>query len=229
MDKHLPYFEMTKACERPGCPLCTLVRDRTARYLDNLLFEHVSDRPFRAQFRASGGFCAEHADALANYRDGLAVAILYRDIFTDQLLELGKAKKATKAFRTQVATASPWKKSRMASAPCGVCVERDRIENEYLGLLAEAAEEPELEAAFAASDGLCVAHYQKLARNHKNLPAWLIAYHERRYAELLARVSRFIELSAYGHQEEFEALSQADKLVWKELLEISKKRRELLG
>jgi hypothetical protein len=225
MDKHLPYFEMTKACQRPGCPLCTLITDRTAKYLDNLLFENVSDRPFRAHFRSAGGFCPEHADRLADYRDGLAVAILYRDIFTDQLLELSHGKGTSRAFKAEIGKSLLWNTPKKVTEPCPICVERDRIESEYLGLLAEAFEEAELESAFRGSEGLCVAHYRKLLKLHARVPTWITEFQEARYAKLIERVSAFIELSAYGHQAEFEALSQADKVVWKELLEVSKKRR----
>jgi len=57
IDKHINFFELEKACEQEGCPLCRIVNDRTWRYLDNMLFEHISDRPFRAAHRAAGGFC----------------------------------------------------------------------------------------------------------------------------------------------------------------------------
>ncbi|HKL87035.1 MAG TPA: DUF6062 family protein, partial [Treponemataceae bacterium] len=63
-EKHVNWFALEKACEKPGCPLCTIIAERTARYIDNMLFEHVSDRGFRAKYREAGGFCSMHAKNL---------------------------------------------------------------------------------------------------------------------------------------------------------------------
>jgi hypothetical protein len=76
VERHINFFELEKAAAKPGCPLCRIISDRAEQYLDNLLFEHVSDRAFRAAYRAAGGFCAHHSRRLESFRDGLAVAIL---------------------------------------------------------------------------------------------------------------------------------------------------------
>jgi hypothetical protein len=210
MDKHIPYFELSEACARPQCPLCSIVADRAAKYLDNLLFEHITDRPFRAAFRAAGGFCPEHAGDLAGYRDGLAVAILYRDILEDGLEGARKGREAK------------------PKAPCPICAERGRIEDEYLGFLAESGgagqEETEFRQAFERGRGLCLPHFMALRRRYRATPQWLIDFQIQRLERLLLRTDRFIELSAYGHQDEFEALSPDDKVVWKETIDTARKR-----
>jgi hypothetical protein len=207
VDKHINFFELQKAAAKPGCPLCRIVADRAARYIDNMLFEHVSDRGFRARYRAAGGFCAFHSRGLEEFRDGLAVAILGRDILEDRIGDFEKRR----AFKPR--------------GPCPVCEERDRIEEEYLGFLAGAGGEQgeELREFFTASQGLCVPHYAKLLvcrGRPRKIPPWLAEFQEGRFKSLLGRVGRFIELSAYGRQEEFRNLSEADQLVWKELAAI---------
>jgi hypothetical protein len=215
VDKHINFFELQKAAAKPGCPLCRITADRADRYIDNMLFEHVSDRAFRAAHRAAGGFCPFHARNLVSFRDGLAVAILGRDILEERI----------KAFTAR----RPWK----PKGRCPVCAEQDRIEEEYLGFLAgsggDSGEERELREVFTASEGLCAPHYEKLLalgqgrlggkRRLKPLriPPWLTEFHDRKFAGLYRRVEQFIELSAYGRQKEFAALSEKDQLVWKEL------------
>ena len=120
LDKHINFFEIQKASEKPGCPLCTIVAARTEQYIDNMLFEHVSDRPFRARYREAGGFCSFHARGLESFRDGLAVAILGRDILEERIDAFAKNR--------------PW----APKGRCPVCEERDRIEEEYLSFLAGA-------------------------------------------------------------------------------------------
>jgi hypothetical protein len=170
--------------------------------MENLLFEHVSDRPFRAAFRASGGFCPEHNRSLGSSRDGLALAILYRDALAESLKRLSSG--------------------RRPGGECPACVERRHLEEEYLGLLRQAA--GELRAAFESSGGLCLSHYSRLVRGKKRTPRWLKDFHVSRFAELLSRVDRFIDYSAYGKQAEFDGLPERDKLVWKEILERARRR-----
>ncbi|GAB1482026.1 hypothetical protein MASR2M78_08410 [Treponema sp.] len=203
VDRHINFFELQKVCALEGCPLCRLVSDRAERYMDNLLFEHVADRGFRAVHRSAGGFCAYHARNLASFRDGLAVAILGRDILEDRINSFKKGK--------------AWK----PKDPCPVCIEKSRIEKEYLGFIAGAEgsgdDERELRFLFEKSSGLCAPHYEKLLRTVKKVPRWLKDFQERRFDDLMARTLHFIELSAYGRQAEFAELSEADQLVWKEL------------
>jgi hypothetical protein len=205
VEKHINFFELQKASEKPGCPLCRIVSDRAHRYIDNTLFEHVANRGFRALYRAAGGFCSFHSRHLLSFRDGLAVAILSRDILEDRI----------KSFQIK----SKWK----PKGRCPVCIEREKIESEYLDFLVNATgnspEERELKDFFTASDGLCAPHYHDLvfkASGFKRVPGWIKEFQEQKFIELKSRVDAFIELSAYGRQKEFAELSEADQVVWKE-------------
>jgi hypothetical protein len=206
IEKHINFFELQKVCEKPGCPLCRIVSDRANRYIDNTLFEHVSDRGFRALHRAAGGFCSFHSRHLVSFRDGLAVAILSRDILNDRI----------DCFERK----SPWR----PKGRCPVCVEREKIEDEYLDFLSQSggnsSEEQELRIFFTSSDGLCAPHYAGLLFTPKGarrtLPPWIKNFQEQKFKELKKRLDVFVELSAYGRQQEFAALSERDQLVWKE-------------
>jgi hypothetical protein len=197
-EKHINWFALEKACEKPLCPVCTIVSDRSTRYIDNMLFEHVSDRGFRAKFREAGGFCAHHARGLDSFRDGLAVAILGADILEDNLPHLarGKPKKAT--------------------GSCPACAETARVESEFLGFIAGCTDE-EFITFFTASQGLCVPHYRTLTALVRRVPAWLERFQIDRFKSLLERSKRFIDCSAWGRQADFDALCEEDRVVWKEL------------
>lgn len=197
-ERHVNWFALEKACEKPGCPLCTIVAERSARYIDNMLFEHVSDRGFRAKYRAAGGFCPAHSRSLESYRDGLAVAILGADILADILPDIRK------------------RRGRKPKALCPACEETARIEREFLGFIAETAD-PEFTAFFTASEGLCVPHYRLMTATLRRIPAWLAGFQEDRFSRLLDRSRAFIECSAWGRQADFERLPAEDKTVWKEL------------
>lgn len=197
-EKHINWFALEKACAKPGCPICTIVRDRSARYIDNMLFEHVSDRGFRARYRESLGFCREHARNLESFRDGLAVAILGEDILSHIMPDLKRGK------------------STKVKGICPACAESQRVEREFAGFLAE-SEDQALKDIFMASEGLCVPHYRLLVTTVRRVPKWLRDFHEKRYEDLLVRARNFIEFSAWGRQDDFAALSAEDKVVWKEI------------
>jgi hypothetical protein len=203
VDRHINFFELQKVSAQSGCPLCRIVSDRAERYIDNMLFEHVSDRSFRKAHRAAGGFCGFHSRNLVAFRDGLAVAIMGRDILEERI----------NSFKKRL----PWRPKER----CPICVEQDRIEHEYLGFLAQSSgesdDERELREVFTASQGLCAPHYGRLLESFKRVPSWLVDFHEKKFDLLLKRVDAFIELSAYGRQDEFRRLSEQDQIVWKEL------------
>jgi hypothetical protein len=203
VDKHINFLELEKVCAKPGCPLCHIVADRVERYIDTVLSEQASDPEFRALYRDAGGFCSEHSKNLESFRDGLAIAMLGRDILEDRI----------EHFRRRKA----WK----PNGECPVCIERGRIEKEYLGFLCDTrnySEETEaLKKVFLASSGLCAPHYAKLQQEPTQIPLWLREFHQQKFAALLERVNRFIDLSTSGKQDEFAQLSEEDKIVWKEL------------
>lgn len=197
-EKHVNWFALEKACAKPGCPLCTIVAERIERYIDNMLFEHVSDRGFRAIYREAGGFCPSHARHLDSFRDGLAVAILGVDILSDILPVLKK------------------QKIRKYKGVCPACAETKRMEHQFLGFIAE-TNDPSFTSFFTASDGLCMPHYRKMVSIVRRLPGWLEEFQLSHFDSLLERSRAFVEYSAWGRQEDFKQLSDRDKIIWKEL------------
>ncbi len=204
-EQHVNYFALQKACEKPGCPLCIIIDERIDRYIDGMLFEHISDRTFRAQYRQAGGFCNEHSKTLLSYRDGLAVAILGQGTLSDYIDDFKK------------------KKMRKYKEPCPACNERARIEKEFLTFLAEVKDngatdsDKDLIDFFTKSSGLCIPHYTKLLTYAKKVPKWLSDFHMHKFENLLNRTNTFIDFSAWGKQKDFANLSEDDKVVWKEL------------
>ena len=205
-DKHVTFFALKSACEESGCPVCTVIRERCEKYIDNMLFEHVSDRGFRAKYRAAGGFCARHSRNLDSFRDGLAVAILGADILERFMGEFKK------------------KKIRKPEGICPACEEQSRIETEFLTFLAQEDDSSqtneEVRQFFTSSDGLCVPHYAMAIQRVKKIPRWLADFQENKYASLYERTRNFIEFSAWGRQKDFEKLSAEDKIVWKEIARV---------
>ena len=197
-EKHVNWFALEKACGKEGCPLCTIINERSERYIDNMLFEHVSDRGFRAKYRASGGFCDRHAANLESFRDGLAVAILGVDVLGTILPDLLR------------------NRSPRFKGVCPACEESNRVEYEFLGYLSDRTEE-EFVTIFTSSEGLCVPHYRRLLSVTRKIPRWLSTFQKERFEALLERTKRFVDYSAWGRQDDFATLDDKDRIVWKEI------------
>ena len=78
---------------------------------------------------------------------------------------------------------------------CPVCVELARAERDYVGALVTGLGDPELDAAYAASDGLCLPHVELALVQADGTPgtARLLARTRERVARLADDLRRFID------------------------------------
>ena len=91
--KPIPYHDLIRVLKpddetsHQGCPICQLVTESVARYLDDLIFFSAVKPDTRAEIRAARGFCNEHASQLAQLTGkGLGVALIHEDII-DTVME----------------------------------------------------------------------------------------------------------------------------------------------
>jgi hypothetical protein len=160
--------DVLDAMREPGCPVCRISRDRVARHLDRLLYEHVGDPGTRQEIRASLGLCNQHAWQLLSFPSspGLGIAILYRDVLQELATALHDRSPAHQP--TGLASALTGLRGWESGAPrlpspeeaCPICEYRDQIEARALGALLEALGEQgsQAETALGQSQGLCWAH-----------------------------------------------------------------------
>lgn len=144
--RHSHFYDLLDALKEPGCAICTIVSRTRWRYLDSLAYENVNDPGVRLKLREALGFCNRHAWYFVDtVREVFGAAIIYRDVL-HSVLRLA---------------ADPSRLARALVEPDGVCpaciAERDSARH-ALHTLAEAINEPDVRAAFDASDGLCAPH-----------------------------------------------------------------------
>ena len=94
---------------RQGCPICQLVTESVARYLDDLIFFSAVKPDTRAEIRAARGFCNEHASQLAQLTGkGLGVALIHEDIIDTVMEGLAQAcRRPTRGQGSRFAARSP--------------------------------------------------------------------------------------------------------------------------
>lgn len=210
MIKHTPYFELLEAQRMAGCSICRLTQRHVERYLDALLYEAVLDEGLRERLRRSRGFCQEHAAMLrAKPGRSLGIALIYASVLEEivrrlEALEQPRLKRAPYGRLRRAKVGHPLEEALAAEAPCPACQVRDQAARDYLAQLVAALEEEAFREAYAAGDGLCLAHLTQavaLSHDEKALERLLQPQLER-YHRLLEEVDEFIRKADYRFREE---------------------------
>jgi hypothetical protein len=186
------YHDLLEDLERPGCPVCRTAAGTARKLIATTLWESVNDPGARARWRASHGFCQDHALLLLQMArtDGQAIALLYRDLLAHIRAEAAEAAGARRRW---------WRRAQdpvLAShAPCGVCEAVHNRADTYLALLARADEDDDLgRAARKPGRALCVPHLRRGLATLRSAAARqrLLAVYERAHAELDAELEEYL-------------------------------------
>ena len=146
-ERHLPFFKLLEALESPGCPVCRQADEAAGDTIRHLLHELVNDDRLRSRLAGSFGFCHDHAWRVVAQTDVLGTAILHRELVD--------------RFRRQLRDGEPVPNG---AARCLVCEVAEDTAAGSLQTLVAHLDDPAVEHAFAASDGLCRDHYAEAAR-----------------------------------------------------------------
>lgn len=166
---------LVRICQEPGCPGCTARRQAEERYIDSILWEGVTDAPFRAKLRQTLGLCPAHAWALqaaedTQWHDGLGTSLIYQDL-ARQVLEALQGPAAGRAGWRDVVgrlVRQLWPPSprqllaRLSpSQNCPVCDIGQGAERRFIHTLLAGYQAGEVREAFQASAGLCLGHLRQ--------------------------------------------------------------------
>ncbi len=222
MAKHTLYHELHEALDQFGCAICRIGEKTVARYLEGLVYETANDYKVRAEITRSRGFCNLHAWQLrACHGAALDIAILYGDILSDwqHALENHMPQAAPKNplhwLRTTLGlsggqpTAHALAATLAPQRPCLVCDTRETAERAHLQELLAHLTDPDIQASYVASGGLCLPHF-RLALQHSTTTVHteqLVTLQSQAIAPLLMEVNKFIR----KHDYRFEAEMTADE------------------
>jgi hypothetical protein len=209
-EKAFSHFDIIDACALPGCPLCRLSDAVVQRYLDAIVYECVNDPPTRELLTRAQGYCNEHAWRLTQASGGaaLSVAFVYRGLLADIDAALADAPygrrgslfKPDKDSRQRVAAGQP-PRSLQPELACPACAQRDQMEALALRALVEALarRDAPMQAALAASAGLCLVHLRGALALAGSAPAFDFLRDDARQhlARLAAELSEYIRKNDY--------------------------------
>ncbi|MBN1180530.1 MAG: hypothetical protein JXD18_15080 [Anaerolineae bacterium] len=237
MSKHTGYYELRDALQEPGCAICRLGKKVVTHYLDGLIYANANDYQVRAEVKLARGFCNLHAWQLRDcHGAGLDMAILSADVLVEWL-------QALQGFTPQAPPPNLFQRLRIAlglgggqpdaitlaetlapQRPCLACQTRDEAESASIHELLIHLEDPEVQAGFVQSGGLCLAHFRqtlKLVTQPAQVAA-VVRRQETALLPLLEQLREFIRKHDYRFQDEMTA---ADGAAWIRALEAVSGRR----
>jgi hypothetical protein len=210
--RHTPYHMLLEAFAGTGCPICEVVDMEVLRYLDQLLHAHVNDLDFRAELRASMGFCPTHAWWLVRRCQGAALGatVMYRDVLNQARRRLSEATgRGSVLSHTHRFPLARLLSTRTAPHPelyrgCPACQIRDRVEGAFVSTLISHAHDERFLDRYAESNGICLIHLEQTitaAHGTRTLQR-LLDKHAAIMDRLLAELDEFQRKADYRFQAE---------------------------
>lgn len=160
------YFDLVEAFNLDGCPACRITQAGMDRYFDTLAYECLNDLDTRAGYRASLGFCAEHARTWMEGHRQLGTAIIYHDVLSQLAEELRQLTYRPRrvGLWQRLASWLKWRRDGGPLAPgqlCPACQMHAKEDDKAVYCLVQGIDEWEFEEAFLRSDGLCLPHLRQ--------------------------------------------------------------------
>ncbi len=184
--KHMAYHDVSEALAQSGCCICRLAYSAVRRYLESLLWEFVNDPGVRETLRAARGFCREHSWQVQSMGSPMGVAILWRDLLTQEVAEL------------QRPGAEPRRRRPAPQGECPACGEQDEAEQRFLETLLEHLEVGELRNGYTVSSGLCLPHLERALRSApRQAHLFLVEAESEKLNRLLGELSETIRKNDY--------------------------------
>jgi len=165
------------ACEREGCPVCTVVLEYLERLIDNWEYEGFSDVAHRYELIHSRGFCPLHTWQLAQRSNGFRLGLIYNEILTDveQKLENEYSRLVTtdETATQREPVLKRWQRKWFHSGEeaankvnprfdqCPFCRTRTNVEQRVVSTLVQQLRFEEMRQLLSHSTGLCLVHLEQ--------------------------------------------------------------------
>jgi hypothetical protein len=157
--------------EPVACPICRLARRALLLWIEDLVYSFGVDPQVRREMRLARGLCNRHAHLLVEIRGmALGVSLIHLDLIDTVCEELAAHERAGYGLGGRLRRGADLRRLKetvraaiTAGRTCLACAHQREVEELYLQTLLRHLVEPELSAAFAASPGLCLPHFNQAA------------------------------------------------------------------
>lgn len=179
------------ACEREGCPICTVVVEIMNQAMDTWSFEGFTDVEHRELLARIRGFCPLHTWQLAQRDNPFQLAVVYKEILMSALdamkrennddgnrLHSGRGDWLTGIKQLLHGGNPPTDKdAAQLYAHCPFCRTRTDCERRLVERLVELIRAEEMQDRLRRSTGLCQLHYlqcMQYARAHEPMQSQVL-------------------------------------------------------
>ena len=213
VEKSAVYFALLEAFGKSGCPVCRIMEEASASYVDALFYEQVTDVGVRRKLRQARGLCNWHGWRISQTpMVALGVAIIAQDLLEEEgarLAELqrqpfwrriGKHVQAHVSRRALLAHVRRWRRRSSCPACQAVQVHEQHALETLLNFLADEVFARHFEASF----GVCVPHLARAAEYYPSHPALVTFFEVQRgkQARLVAELEEFCRKHDYRFRDE---------------------------
>jgi RNase P subunit RPR2 len=203
------------ALDAPGCPICSLLLEDGRRYLDDVMYERVTDVPTREAWRRSFGLCNLHTwqliDVSGSSAPDLGFAIIAADLLKG--FERSLSEPQARATRKLAALGGVFERIRIRlrtkprRTTCPACHETAASESYHLRYLLECLQCEEFRRTYEASAGICVPHFalvENQSSDHEHFPI-LRAIQAIKARTLRGQLEEFVERQDHRSRERLTA------------------------
>jgi uncharacterized protein DUF6062 len=214
IEKSSVYFRLLEACGKDGCPVCRIIEEASASYLDSLFYEQVTDVGVRRKLRQARGLCNWHSSAVRNMPTAaLGVAIIAQDLLEEEYARLARLHRRPLWRRRATHLLAPLSPQALLvylrgwreRSPCPACQAVSEHEQHALETMLNFLDEEVFARRFEeTSFGVCLPHIVRAAESHPSHPGLvtLIESQRRKYARLMAELEEFCRKHDYRFSRE---------------------------
>jgi hypothetical protein len=213
VEKSSVYFALLEALGKSGCPVCRIMDEASASYLDTLFYEQVTDVGVRRKLRQSRGLCNWHGWRASNMPTaGLGVAIIAQDLLEEECTRLAELRRrplwhrlghhvqAQLSRQSLLAYLRGWSRRSI----CPACQAVSEHEKHALETMLNFFDEEVFGRRFESSFGICLPHLGRAVDCHPSHPGLvtLIEVQRDKYAGLVAQLQDFARKHDYRFSRE---------------------------
>jgi hypothetical protein len=207
-EKSSVYFRLLEALGKSGCPVCRIMEEASASYIDALFYEQVADVGVRRKLRQARGLCNWHSWRAQNIPTvALGVAIIAQDLLEEECARLSALQRrpfwpciggyvaAQLSRQSLLAYLRGW----LRRSVCPACQAVSEHERHALETMLNFLAEEVFARRFESSFGVCLPHLLRTTECHSSHPGLVVLIEVQRgkYAQLVGELEDFARKHDY--------------------------------
>jgi hypothetical protein len=161
---------LQRACQREGCPVCTVVLEHIDMVMNTWSYEGFTDVEHRQQVTQARGFCPLHTWQLAQRNTAFPLAVIYKNVLAAMEQELQQKQASLSHVTSNGGWLAQLKRMLQSHTPppaesahlyeqCFFCQARANVEQRLIERLVGLLRTDAMVSLLRQSTGLCRVHF----------------------------------------------------------------------